>query len=305
MYLDTNKTPEHKTDQSRLKPADFRFKNIILPMRTFSCMALFFISIYTICAQTYPCGSVVTQPQIEYEQAFIDSVDQLTEMNRTFHLVIYIVKDNKGQTNVNLTQLNDAIAQLNTAFEPVSTTFATSSLNYIDNYNFDEIHMGTNEENLFAQFATRNTINIYIVNKLYNSANQQIGGYAYYPAEGRDAILLQKNCLSGAFLTEQLGHFFNLYHTHETAFGSENVRRANCGHTGDLCCDTPADPGLSGNVTADCQYTGTGRDANGTYYIVTTYNFMCFSPLSCRCYFSEDQYIRMNNCMLRTKNYLW
>jgi hypothetical protein len=256
-------------------------------------------------AQPYPCGTSVTQEQKEYESALSDSVAQLTELNRTLHLAVYIVKDNKGQPNVDPAALSEAIAQVNTAFDRIKTTFTLYSLSYIDNYNFNEIRMGTNEKAMLTQHAMPEMVCIYLVNKLYNTMGQEIGSYTYYPFASTEVILLKKDCLNGAFLTEQMGHFFNLYHTHETAFGNEYVKRTNCSTAGDRCCDTPADPGLTGIVSAGCQYNGTGKDAGGTYYAVTTHNFMSFSPLNCRCYFSEEQYIRMINCMLKAKKHLW
>jgi len=277
-------------------------KNILKYCIPVSFLMLLFTSTV---AQPYPCGTILTQEQKEYESALIDSVAQLTELNRTLHLAVYIVKDNKGVTNVDPAALSEAFTQVNTAFDKIKTTFTLYSLSYIDNYNFDEIRIGTNEKAMLTQHASPEMICIYLVNKLFNTLGQEICSYAYFPSASTDVILLKKGCLNGTFLTEQMGHFFNLYHTHETAFGNENVERSNCSTAGDRCCDTPADPGIMGMVTADCRYNGTGKDAEGTHYAVTTHNFMSFSPLTCRCYFSEDQYIRMINCMLKAKKHLW
>lgn len=256
-------------------------------------------------AQQYPCGTTVDQGQKNFENTFVDSVSQIVRLNRTVHITVYITKNNQGQTNVNLATVNASVALLNQLFDRVKVTFALASVNYIDNYHFDIIHMATNEKYLIAQNYTANTINIYFVSELYNAAEQQICGYTYYPSKSKDVILINKSCLNEAFIAEQIGHFFNLYHTHETTFGNELVNRSNCATAGDLCCDTPADPGLTGKVAANCQYTGTGVDANSNYYTPTTNNFMSLSPLACRCFFSDEQMVRMINCMLKTKNHLW
>jgi hypothetical protein len=59
----------------------------------------------------------------------------------------------------------------------------------------------------------------------------------------------------------EIGHYFNLLHTHETAYGSECPSGSNCGTAGDLVCDTPADPELGGgNVNTSCVYTGSEPD---------------------------------------------
>lgn len=256
-------------------------------------------------AQQVPCGTEISSGQIAFENAFVDSVNQVLEMNRTFHLSVFIVEDNKGQPNLSTTELNEAIAQLNTAFERIKVSFSLNKLSYIDNYHFDEIRLSTNINDLIAQNFVPNTINIYFVYKLYNNAAQEIGSYAFNPSSSKDIILLEKNSLSGAFLTEQIGHFFNLYHTHETLFGNEMVGRSNCSVAGDLCCDTPADPLLTVTVSEDCRYTGTNKDAMGKYFIPSTANFMSFAPLDCRCYFSDEQFVRMINCMLKVKKHLW
>jgi hypothetical protein len=256
-------------------------------------------------AQPYPCGTIVTQEQQDFEGTLTDSVTRIPELNRTFHLSVFIAKDNKGQSNLNPADLNAAIAQLNTAFEPINVTFSLYNLSYIDNYHFDEIRLATNENDLFAQNTIQNTINIYLVFKLYNETNLEIGGYTYYPSASKDVLIMEKSCLSGVFLTEQIGHFFNLYHAHETVFGNELTGRSNCSTAGDLCCDTPADPNLTARVSEDCQYTGTNKDAGGDFFVPSTANFMSFGPANCRCYFSDEQFIRMINCMLLVKKHLW
>ena len=274
-------------------------------MRYVFLLSIFVTVTPVILAQQFPCGTTVTQAQKDFEASLTDSITQLLELNRKFHLAVYIVEDNKGQPNINPADINAAISQLNTSFEPIKATFSLHSVTYIDNYNFDEIRMGTNEQDLITQYSVRNTINIYLVLKLYNNADMEICGYTYYPADTRDVILLNKSCFNGTFLTEQIGHFFNLYHTHETTFGNEFANGSNCGTAGDLCCDTPADPLLTINVSPDCQYTGTNNDSMGNYYQPTTANYMSFSPLNCRCYFSDKQYRRMINCMQQVKQYLW
>ena len=45
-------------------------------------------------------------------------------------------------------------------------------------------------------------------------------------------------------LSHELGHYFDLYHTHETSFGTECPSGSNCQSAGDMVCDTPADPNL-------------------------------------------------------------
>ena len=90
-----------------------------------------------------------------------------------------------------------------------------------------------------------------------------------------------------------MGHFLNLYHTHETAFGNELVNRTNCSSTGDKCCDTEADPGLEGLIDKSCLYTGKLKDTSGAFYQPKPKNIMSFSNDDCRCNFSRTQFLRI------------
>lgn len=261
--------------------------------------------VITAWSQQYPCGTTVSQQQKDFELSFSDSVYLVTALNRTYHIAVFITRDNKGQPNMNPAEINAALSELNDAFDRIKINFVVHTINYIDNYHFDEIRMGNNERDMMVQNTVRNVINLYLVSSLYNNAGEQICAYSYFPADSTDAILFAKECLNGKLLIEQIGHFFNLYHTHETIFGNELVSRTECKTTGDRCCDTPADPGLTLKVSPDCQYTGNQKDAEGVYYFLTTANFMSSSPLDCRCYFSDKQYRRMINCIQKVKQHLW
>ena len=104
---------------------------------------------------------------------------------------------------------------------------------------------------------------------------------------------MEKGCLTGTTLAHQMGHFLNLYHTHETAFGNELVIRSNCSTAGDKCCDTEADPGLAGLVDNLCVYTGKLKDTSGNFFQPKPKNMMSFSSDECRCDFSRTQFLRM------------
>ena len=102
-----------------------------------------------------------------------------------------------------------------------------------------------------------------------------------------------------------IGHYFGLYTTHETQFGAELVDGSNCETTGDLMCDTDADPqgGSIGNCTmidpTDSQ------DANGQFYTPPTCNIMGWYTNTCDKKFTVDQYNRMLEIMKTGRKYLW
>ncbi|WP_375578422.1 T9SS type A sorting domain-containing protein [Marivirga tractuosa] len=81
--------------------------------------------------------------------------------------------------------------------------------------------------------------------------------------------------------SHEFGHCLGLFHTHsgrgcnDPLNCSENINGSNCSTCGDLVCDTPADPCLSGKVDANCIYTGDSSfspDVN---------NIMSYSRVSC------------------------
>ncbi|MFO7658176.1 MAG: hypothetical protein R6W78_14040 [Bacteroidales bacterium] len=257
-------------------------------------------------SQLNRCGTELTDKQRDFEQGFTDSVSNLIRLNREIAVSLYIVKNAEAEGGVDLTALNTAFTALNNAFEEIGLSFKLSSPLFIDNYYFDELKKGENETELTSLYQTSRTINLYIVTELLDAFNQPVCAYTYYPSEKKDVIFMSKSCIGASFLIEQFGHFFNLYHTHETGFAKELVNGSNCASAGDLCCDTPADPNLTGKVSSDCQYVSTEKDSNNDYYLPTIYNYMSFAPDECnKCFFSSDQYLRIINCLLKSKGHLW
>lgn len=257
-------------------------------------------------AQIKRCGTELTENQKNFELSFADSVTTLFRVNRVINVTLFIVKDINGEINVNMGKFNSAFAGINDAFAKINLHFRLSPARYIDNYHFEELKKGTNEADMVIQNFAANTINLYLVSKLLDEDDQEVCGYTYFPAEEKDIILINKSCISAPLLIEQFGHFFNLYHTHEDGFAAELVNGSNCSIAGDLCCDTPADPDLTGKVTSDCQYESTFKDENNDYFIPSVYNYMSFGPDNCaKCYFSDEQYLRILNCLLKIKSHLW
>ncbi len=256
-------------------------------------------------AQVVTCSTVVDSTQINFENSITDSITAMIPLNRTFNITVHVVRYSNGETGVNPNDINQYIAEVNQAFEPIKVTFQIGSYDTIDNYQLDYIRQATTEKDLTSRYFQLNTINLYLVSQLTDKTNKTTCAYTYYPSAQKDMIFMAKNCISGILLIEQLGHFFNLYHTHETAFGQELVNESNCSIAGDLCCDTYAQPDLSGKVTSDCKYTSSVKDPNGQLYHPSVKNYMSAAPQDCRCFFSKEQYIRMLNAMVLFKDYLW
>jgi|GEM_PF-6287431 len=170
-------------------------------------------------------------------------------------------------------------------------------------------NLGPNEETpLRNTFFKPNLINIYIVNSITRAGGVQVGGYTYFPAvqtNGENFIALDKD-YGAPILIHELGHVLGLYHTHETAFGVENVARSgprkNCITAGDGFCDTPADPDLIYAVRhTGCLYIRNYVDAFGETYVPATNNYMSYTPPHCMTKFTNRQDIKAFEIATRYK----
>ncbi len=138
-----------------------------------------------------------------------------------------------------------------------------------------------------------NTINVYFVPSI-KPGIAGLGGQLF-------AMVANLYALDSTF-PHEIGHSLNLLETHQARLENGVVIRecpdgSNCSTAGDLICDTPADPGLSGLVTASCVYTGTATSqypcTPGQTYSPDTHNIMSYSLHMCRNHLSEGQSLRM------------
>lgn len=223
-------------------------------------------------------------------------------------IAAHIVRRADGSGGLSEEQLISAIEYLNESYESMNMNFfLLGDINYIDSdgyYDFDSSQeAGITEDN-----NVENAINIYFYNSL-SSGSSSLCGYAYFPSTGRDHIMMANGCTvnQGSTLPHEVGHYFNLYHTHgKTNNGTtdELVDGSNCETAGDDLCDTPADPNLSGKVNSNCVYEGTSTDSNGQAYAPDPRNFMSYAPGFCRVFFTGDQKDRIVTAYQTFKTYL-
>ncbi len=246
--------------------------------------------------QAQPCGTLLTQEQINHEITLpaVQTGHPLQKIKVTLSITTWEI----GKDSIHYHALTEAIERLNTHFSPIGIQFILCDYKLISNSNYSVLN-STNKDELLVLYQDPNTINLYLLDSIE-------GGYAaftYYPESNTNLIFLRTSNLTGNHLTHQMGHFFGLYHTHETEFGNELADVSNCETAGDRLCDTPADPDLSDKVN-NCQYIGVVTDANGTYYLPTVSNFMSFSPDTCRCFFTPEQYTKMVQTYFSHKQHL-
>lgn len=217
----------------------------------------------------------------------------------------HIIRQSDGNGGLTEQELTEAMDIANEYYANANISLFLYDINYIDSD--DYFSFTTDRESEMTSLHNRaNTINIYFTNSV--CAPDGSGcycGYAYFPG-GPDVILMDNSCtINGSTLTHELGHYFFLYHTHDTRYGSELVERpGNCDAAGDLLCDTPADPNLSGVVDGNCTYQGDAVDGNGEQYDPQTNNIMSYSVKSCRDLLTDGQYDRISGANINDRNYL-
>ena len=246
------------------------------------------------------CGT----PSVPEDSAILKELHQIRDMrSRTtyndtlyFRVQIHIIRNSSHTTSLIIDSLKKDFEDLNLYFAPAAIRFyLCNDYNYIDNdlyYNFHD----TDEAFLRQTYNDANAINVYFANTVYIGADSY-AGYSYRPSStSPNFVVIANNYVRKMTLMHEVGHFFNLLHTHDHENGYEYVNGSNCGSAGDFCCDTPADPELSeSTVNTICQYIGTATDANGALYNPDTHNIMSYSRKKCKDEFSSDQYERIRD----------
>ncbi len=225
----------------------------------------------------------------------------------------HIFRQSNGKGSFDLMRLNNVMALTNSYYLQnglgIQFYFAGSTPDYIDNDALYQSFEPFNETPIEGRDATR-ALNMYFVNAFSGNG---LGGYAHFP---EDAISSTRTFILSAYyetdkdlgnrlIPHELGHTFNLYHTFEGSTSStpELVTRsagANCTTTGDLVCDTPADPYYRSGVNLRYDANGcpaydpnsTARDANGEAFSPSMTNIMSYY-FPCTHDFTPGQYDRM------------
>ena len=267
----------------------------------FICVSLFLrIDIFS----QEGCGTLVSSEQVQLETTFTDSISEIINLGKTIYISAHIVENEDGLAGIDESAINGVINGLNQIFETIGLRFQLLKTNIIENYNFNSLDYSSTVQELADISSVDNTINIYFVDYLYDISGGAVCAFTFMPADNMDLMFFNKTCFSTTVFAEQMGHFFNLYHTHETAFGIENANQSNCKNSGDLCCDTYADPNLKDLVSDECEYEGVKKDPQNNFYSPSVKNYMSSSEQVCKCFFSEEQYIRIINAVLKLKGYL-
>jgi hypothetical protein len=162
----------------------------------------------------------------------------------------FLIRNGMGYIKLTVNELNQLLNDLNSEFLRINIQFyflnnQYSYLNDSQNYVFD-----INNQNTFCnQYDIGNAVNLYFFGSFTNSNIKGIANFPKYifynSSDQTNRILMSTSGTIDSIsstLIHEFGHYFGLFHTHETINGQEYPSGSNCSYSGDLLCDTPADP---------------------------------------------------------------
>ncbi|PHQ78815.1 MAG: hypothetical protein COB69_09195 [Phycisphaera sp.] len=214
-------------------------------------------------------------------------------------LTIHIIRRTDGTGGIGQTSIDLAIDGANAPWLGSGIQFCTPGATIF--HDDDDLYSNTDtlaELNALRQLdQVQNTINVYFVSNLRIEIGS-LCGISSFTTSSVDGIAVDYACLPHAgnpsTFPHELAHYFDLYHTHEPAFGTECTDGTNCLDAGDLVCDTPADPNVRGDVPpSTCVWNGSDTPTCGAApYTPPTRNVLSYAPSTCRNELTTEQFAR-------------
>jgi Pregnancy-associated plasma protein-A len=251
------------------------------------------------------CGTVVPPAQVQADLArgAFAALQSPPPIDAPYYLpmTIHIVHRSDGTGGFTPSQLEIAMRDLNQFWRRAGIQFFIyGEIDHINNdTHFIILEDQAAREALRTLNVVANTINVYFTN-LGN-----LGGQASFTTSANQGILMNNiaagNVYAPALFAHEVGHYFDLYHTHETAFGVECPNGNNCSQAGDRLCDTAADPGLlipgtsQSRVDDNCAYDNSAAvpmSCDETPYNPPTGNLMSYTNEACRDQLTGNQISR-------------
>lgn len=260
------------------------------------------------------CGVNATKETTNYLKNLLQKRALQNQTNSVELLpIIYIaVKFHiSDETNISNQKINDLMFEVNRYYAPSKIQFFIREIQEFDGSG--TIFYNGDSDNYFSGYSQspnhkNNAINIYI-EKVYKSWywDSEKGKYDYgifcgespfFSTDTTNAgnvVFVQEDCLNEhKTLTHELGHYFFLFHTHQTPLEfvirpneplNGRLYTSNCGDNGvnsfgDLLCDTPADNPNLKISPSECEFTNTLIDANGDTYNPQKNNIMGYHKSS-------------------------
>lgn len=203
--------------------------------------------------------------------------------------------------------LDSMVASANAAFAPICVGFEVCEVLDLANYRYAADSLARRRERR-ALYTDPLRIDLFVT---VRGGAEPYGQATFNGIAGPDTAYLEvpraQVAPGSKALTHELGHYFGLYDTFVTEpFGAEAVRRDECATTGDLVCDTPADPYEPGDAVSSlvspgdpCRFTSTRQDDFGRFYVPHTANAMSYYADECTCGFTAGQLRRVAEAISR------
>lgn len=215
------------------------------------------------------------------------------------------VRDNAGNNGLTNQDLDDAVTALNGFYNPIGVSFVeTHSRRFINSSQYNVLSQGEFNPLLDA-FNTSNVLDIYFVQTFTDGQGQPLNGQSTFTTDASAGVVVVNGATPSrgsnfSTIPHEVGHYFDLLHTHETSFGVECPNELNCAFAGDQVCDTPADPDLSVNgnrVDGGCNAVNmpgipTACQFPNNPYRPDARNIMSYSTVTCRNHISGGQETR-------------
>ena len=231
---------------------------------------------------------------------YVTQENGLPCLNKKFSLRVHVNDAAEGPHIFETVEFRRMVRNANEAFAPICISFEDCEYLSVENYRYGS-HENRDSTEQINQYGDPNRIDVFIT--ALDSLPTRCGNATTFGVreEPNAYIMIVGTCIGvdSSELTHQLGHYFGLYHTYETKFGPELANGDNCETTGDLICDTPADPFVENSSTVytdrtnPCLFVFSGRDARGQFYTPHVANAMSMYSSECGCGFTNDQLARM------------
>lgn len=228
---------------------------------------------------------------------------------------LHVVRTDEGAGGLPDDRLYSAIEKANEDF--LSSGIVLVPVEGVDRIDSDAFFYDIDTTQEINELRSTNVLdgalNIYFTEHLANENGPICGisSFSWNPVQG---VVMMNACVPSAWnpstFSHELGHYFDLLHTHETVYGQECADGSNCPVAGDRLCDTPADPrlnrcGLGGNeycVDSYCEYTGEFADpCHGDPYAPSTINMMSYSRPLCRSEFTPQQRLKAQATLMNLR----
>jgi len=244
-------------------------------------------------------------------------------INKNYNLLAHVAVDSTSREPLHPSEeLDTMVMKLNEIFSPICVSFSLCEFNVLENdYSLGRVvsqPITTDQQllELKTRFSLRRRINIFFLDYI---VTEDCGSSTFKSilTENDANIYVERTCHDSLAqqVAHHLGHTFGLLNTHDRAT-IELVDGSNCTTTGDLLCDTPADPFGQSTVNATqaeldliaqnlldtsfysstCEFLYGIKDPNGQYYQPDMGNIMSAYP--CKCGFTQDQFRLMAETIL-------